>query len=138
MLFRIQISIFLVAALIGQLVQETGALQNSAMPAFSRRSFFAKAVTTGAVVATAAGTYPGIAQASGDEEPRQTRSKVLRGGKEMSDSTHNGTELNDKEANVAGGLLSKMGLDDITPDKGGGERPKGKAPATNRGATPSR
>ena len=36
----------------------------------------------------------------------------------MSDALHNGTDLNGREAEVAGGLLDKMGLVDITPNKG--------------------
>ena len=43
----------------------------------------------------------------------------------MSDATHNGTDMNDKEAGVAGGLLGKMGLDDITPDKGSSAKRSG-------------
>jgi|AntRauTorckE5430_2_1112549.scaffolds.fasta_scaffold17139_1 hypothetical protein len=137
-MFRLQLCVFLVVALVGELVQKTNALQISGMPTFSSRRLFVKVATTGAVVATAAGSYPGNAQASQAEEPRKTRSKTLRGGKEMSDSTHNGTELNDKEANVAGGLLGKMGLDDITPDKGGGGRARGKGFGTSSTAAAGR
>jgi hypothetical protein len=100
-----KLSIFFVAALIGA---EVEALQT----AFSRRSFVGKfaTVSAGAVVA-----IPSIANA--EEEVRQRRKKQLRGGKEVLDATHNGTELNAKEADVAGGLLSKMGVTDIAPDK---------------------
>jgi hypothetical protein len=112
---RIQLCLFLVTALIGQ--QQTEALQS----AFSRRSFVGKLATTGAG-AIVASTFPASANA---EEPRKTRSKTFRGGKEMSDATHNGTDMNDKEAGVAGGLLGKMGLDDITPDKGSSAKKSG-------------
>jgi len=72
----------------------------------SRRSFIGKVAATGAA-AVAVGANPGRASAVGK-----------RGGKEMIDATHNGTPMNGKQDSVAGGLLGKMGLDDITPDKG--------------------
>mmetsp|Transcript_10943 Transcript_10943/g.16421 ORF Transcript_10943/g.16421 Transcript_10943/m.16421 type:complete len:128 (-) Transcript_10943:170-553(-) len=115
---RIQLCLVLVAALIGQ-QQQTEALQS----AFSRRSFVCKVATTGAGAVVASSAFQASANAA--EEPRQTRSKTFRGGKEMSDATHNGTDMNVKEAGVAGGLLGKMGLDDITPDKDAGARRSG-------------
>jgi hypothetical protein len=47
----------------------------------------------------------------------------------MSDALHNGTDLDKGQAEVAGSLLSKMGLVDITPDKGGSSS---RAPPTIR------
>jgi hypothetical protein len=45
----------------------------------------------------------------------------------MSDALHNGTDLNKGEAAVASSLLDKMGLQDITPDKGPNSRAPPKA-----------
>lgn len=89
-----------------------------AQPITSRRTFVGKLVTAGAVVATTA-SNPGMAFA----KPTPTR-----GGKEMIDATHNGTELNGKESGVASGLLGKMGIDDITPDRGSKYSNKGAKP----------
>mmetsp|Transcript_10281 Transcript_10281/g.22878 ORF Transcript_10281/g.22878 Transcript_10281/m.22878 type:complete len:120 (-) Transcript_10281:162-521(-) len=101
---------FLIAALVGQ---QSEAFQTAP---FSRKAFLSKvATTTGALVATGA-LYPNSALAA----PKQKAEKkaAFRGGKEMSDALHNGTDLNKGQAAMASGLLDKMGLVDITPDKG--------------------
>lgn len=67
---------------------------------------------------------PNIALAA--DSPAQGKKELLRGGKNASDALHNGTDLNKKESAVASGLLDKMGLADITPDKG----PNSRAPPT--------
>mmetsp|Transcript_19199 Transcript_19199/g.22200 ORF Transcript_19199/g.22200 Transcript_19199/m.22200 type:complete len:116 (-) Transcript_19199:96-443(-) len=108
-MFKLQICVFLVAALIGQLVQETQAL------AFSRRGFLGNvATTTGAVVVAAAGVCPDVASAA----PEQTKTRTpFRGGNKAITDTHNGTALNGKQDDVASGLMGKMGLVDIAPYK---------------------
>ena len=108
-MFKLQLSIFLIVALIGQFAQETQAL------AFSRRGFFGNVATAGVVAVTAA-ACPGIASAA-PEKPKSTRRPAFRGGNKVITDTHNGTVLNDKQADVAGGLLGKMGISDISPDK---------------------
>ena len=100
----------------------TDALQCSP---FSRRSFIGNLIT-GTVAGTVIATNGNVAWAAetrttasaNSDSNRAKRSKTLRGGKEVMDATHNGTELNEKEVNVAGGLLDKMGVPDITPDRG--------------------
>ena len=57
------------------------------------------------------------AKAGFDNRPK--RSSAFRGGQEAAASTHDGTDLNDAEASVAGGLLEKMGLAD---EKGANDR----------------
>lgn len=113
-MFKSQLCTLIFAALVGQ----SDAL---AQTPSSRRAFIGKIATTGAVVVTAAGANPSSAWAVGK-----------RGGKEMIDATHNGTDLNGKESGVASGLLSKMGIDDITPDRGSNYSTRGgRAPAQN-------
>ena len=120
-MFKSQLFILIVAALAGQ----SDAL---AQPPSSRRTFVGRLVTTGAVLVTAGAANPGSARAVG-----------RRGGKEMIDATHNGTELNGKQSIVASGLLGKMGVDDITPDKGSNYNTKGgKPPAKNNGKASTR
>jgi len=76
-----------------------------AQPFGSRRSFVGKLVTAGAVVATTAASNPGIASAkptptprlgtaSADAKPPPSPRRRMSDGKEGSDATHNGTELN--------------------------------------------
>mmetsp|Transcript_25283 Transcript_25283/g.38931 ORF Transcript_25283/g.38931 Transcript_25283/m.38931 type:complete len:121 (-) Transcript_25283:329-691(-) len=113
MVSKIQLSILIIAALSGQ----SDAL---AQTPSSRRSFIGRIATTGGAAVVAAGVHPGKASAIGK-----------RGGKETIDATHNGTELNGKESGVASGLLGKMGLDDIAPDKGSTKSKRGGAPAKN-------
>ena len=100
------------AALIGS-NKDVEALQPDA---YCRRAFVGNLATMGAGAVAASASFPASAIAADD--PRKRRSKTLRGGKDVSDATHNGTDLNEKETGVAGGLLGKMGLQDITPDKG--------------------
>lgn len=103
-------SLFLIVAI--AILAITQALQ---APTFSRRGFVSKVVTTagaGAVIAT----HPGSAWAAPTGEKKKKK-PAFRGGKEVADATHNGTELNTKEADVASGLLGKMGVTDIAPDK---------------------
>mmetsp|Transcript_28866 Transcript_28866/g.32373 ORF Transcript_28866/g.32373 Transcript_28866/m.32373 type:complete len:129 (+) Transcript_28866:131-517(+) len=104
-------------------IGHTEALQNT--PPFSRRSFAGKLVTgtTGAIIIATSSTSPAWAADTNYKQQTggkavDTRSRTgpksrVAGGKEMSDRAHNGTELDDKEAKVAGGLLDKMGLTDI-------------------------
>ena len=119
-----QVAIFV----IGALAAHSGdALAPQTAPS-SRRSFIGRIATTGAVVAAGV-TDPGKALAVGK-----------RGGKDMIDAGHNGVPLSGKESNVANGLLGKMGLDDITPDKGSkySNTQGGRAPAQDKGKTPTR
>ena len=95
-------------------------------PAISRRSLLSNIATTSAATTSAAillgsATSPAIAK---EEETKNNKKQALRGGKNMSDALHNGTDLNGREAEVASGLLDKMGLVDISPDKG----PSARAP----------
>ena len=73
----------------------------------SRRAFIGKLGTTASVAAIATTINPSNANAVGK-----------RGGKEAIDATHNGTDLNGSQATVASSLLDKMGVQDITADKG--------------------
>ena len=79
-----------------------------------RRDFISNAVTT-----AAAGT---LLPASASAKEQKAKRELLRGGKERSDALHNGTDLNTKESEVASGLLEKMGVPDITADKGPSSR----------------
>ena len=91
-------------------------------PSVTRRAVFQKLATTtvgGGLVASSVVLPPGVASAA---EPKKKKKEMLRGGKDMSDALHNGTDLNGGEAAVASGLLDKMGLNDITPDKGTNSR----------------
>mmetsp|Transcript_6123 Transcript_6123/g.13343 ORF Transcript_6123/g.13343 Transcript_6123/m.13343 type:complete len:120 (-) Transcript_6123:289-648(-) len=106
-------SLFVIAA---TAAQQSEALTQSV---FSRKAFISKAATstlvaTGAVVSM----HPNSAMAA----PTKEKKEAFRGGKNMSDALHNGTDLDKGEAAVAGGLLEKMGLNDITPDKGSNSR----------------
>merc|ERR1712194_480736 len=91
----------------GALVGQLQALQS---PAFSRRSFVAKVATAGAVVALA---NPQSALAA-EQAPKKMK---FRGGKQALDVLHNGPALTSKEEDVSSGLLGKMGIPDISPDK---------------------
>lgn len=107
-MFRLQLHFFFVAALVTLIAKQTHAWQTPTN--VSRRSFFAKVATTGAIVVTA----PGVALAA--PQKKKTRTPFRGGDKNIRD-THNGTELDSKQDVVAGGLLGKMGLNDIAPDK---------------------
>lgn len=114
-MFQLHLCLFLILAILGQLVLKTDALQMTQSPSpFSRRSFFSKAATTGAVIATAA-ALPGSAWAAAPAKAKGNARPAYRGGNKSITDTHNGTELKGKEADVAGGLLGKMGLNDIAP-----------------------
>eukprot|EP00593_Proboscia_inermis_P010473 CAMPEP_0171313294 /NCGR_PEP_ID=MMETSP0816-20121228/40410_1 /TAXON_ID=420281 /ORGANISM="Proboscia inermis, Strain CCAP1064/1" /LENGTH=143 /DNA_ID=CAMNT_0011800449 /DNA_START=37 /DNA_END=468 /DNA_ORIENTATION=+ len=135
--FRLDLCLLIVVFLVGQLVPEIEALR----PAFSsRRHFFSKVASTGGLIVATAGTCPSNAWATVAPVPpaKKQGRPALRGGKEVIDSTHNGTELNEKEANVADGLLSKMGLNDVNPDNGGRNGPNRGRFTTSNGVTPSR
>lgn len=101
-------------------MQETEALTQSP---FSRRAFFSKAASSTLVAAGVVSGHPDRATAA----EKAGKKEAFRGGKTMSDALHNGTDLNKGEAAVAGGLLDKMGLNDITPDKGSNSRAAPKA-----------
>ena len=115
---RLQLCVFLVAALLGPL----SALQSPA--SFSRRQFGSKLATAGAVVALV-GIRPDSSAWAATTAPEAApktavqKRQILRGGRKMADDTHNGTELNEKQASVASGLLGKLGEKDITPYSGG-------------------
>jgi len=118
--------------------EEVSALQN----VFSRKAFVSRATASAsAVVAVASGgailagnpadarARDGILTArikdrspSSSSAPDATskggNGELFRGGKTASDALHNGTDLDGEQAAVAGGLLDKLGLGDITPDKG--------------------
>lgn len=80
-----------------------------------RRDFIANAVTTAAT-----GTL--LLPASASAKEQKAKRELLRGGKGRSDALHNGTDLNTKESEVASGLLDKLGVPDITADKGPSSR----------------
>ena len=86
-------------------------------PAISRKALLQTLAKTSVSTAGVV-LLPQIATAA---EPKQKK-ELLRGGKNMSDALHNGTDLNKGESAVASGLLDKMGLVDITPDKGPNSR----------------
>jgi hypothetical protein len=116
---------------------------------FTRRAFASRAVSyAGSAAAIVALTSydPDVASAregaltarikaassssssSSDATAKAGKRELFRGGKNLSDALHNGTDLDRGQAEVAGGLLDKMGLNDITPDKGANSR----APPTAR------
>jgi hypothetical protein len=66
---------------------------------------------------------PNVASAA--DSAKAGKKELLRGGKNASDALHNGTDLNAKESVVASGLLDKMGLNDIAPEKGSDRAPPG-------------
>ena len=129
----LQICLCIVVSICSTLFGHTNAMQQT--PPFSRRSFVDKLVTgtttTGATVIIVASslTTSATAWAAETHYQQQTGGKAVdtarrsssrvgpksrvAGGKEMSDRAHNGTDLDEKEAKVAGGLLEKMGLTDI-------------------------
>eukprot|EP00555_Chaetoceros_dichaeta_P008327 CAMPEP_0198253326 /NCGR_PEP_ID=MMETSP1447-20131203/3778_1 /TAXON_ID=420782 /ORGANISM="Chaetoceros dichaeta, Strain CCMP1751" /LENGTH=113 /DNA_ID=CAMNT_0043938963 /DNA_START=148 /DNA_END=489 /DNA_ORIENTATION=- len=99
--------------------------------AFTRRDIFAKLASTGAVIATA-GTFPGSALAA--PEPAKKDSLSRRGGSKGIADTHNGTELNGKEADVSTSLMAKMGYTEPDPKQGRVD-PK-RTVTTSNGAAP--
>eukprot|EP00581_Thalassiosira_minuscula_P006938 CAMPEP_0183704494 /NCGR_PEP_ID=MMETSP0737-20130205/1805_1 /TAXON_ID=385413 /ORGANISM="Thalassiosira miniscula, Strain CCMP1093" /LENGTH=120 /DNA_ID=CAMNT_0025931365 /DNA_START=110 /DNA_END=472 /DNA_ORIENTATION=+ len=90
-------------------------------PAISRKALLQKLATTGGGLVASSIVLP--TEAAFAAEPKKKK-ELLRGGKNLSDALHNGTDLNGNEAAVASSLLDKMGLNDITPDKG----PNARAP----------
>jgi hypothetical protein len=147
--YHYAIALFL--ATVARQLQDASALSQNA---FSRKAFVSRVVSS-AVVATTAGTTtaltfdPSIASAregvltarikerasssssaaaASDATSKAGKKELFRGGKNLSDALHNGTDLDRGQAEVAGGLLDKMGLNDITPDKG----PNSRAPPTVR------
>eukprot|EP00986_Skeletonema_menzelii_P014137 scaffold8960_cov154-Skeletonema_menzelii.AAC.4 len=84
-------------------------------PSVSRRALLSNIATSSAAVVL----LPEIASAA---DRKAGKKELLRGGKNASDALHNGTDLNAKEGAVASGLLDKMGLPDITPEKGPSSR----------------
>ncbi len=140
-------AIVLFAATVARQLQDASALSQNV---FSRKAFVSRVVSS-AVVATTAGTTtaltfdPSIASAregvltarikerassssASDATSKAGKKELFRGGKNLSDALHNGTDLDRGQAELAGGLLDKMGLKDITPDKG----PNSRAPPTVR------
>ena len=99
-------------------VQQAAAFQ----PSISRRALLSNIATTATTSAVV--LLPNVALAK-EQKPKK---ELLRGGKNLSDALHNGTDLNEKEGDVAAGLLDKMGLSDITPDQGTNSR----APPTRK------
>jgi len=85
--------------------------------------FVAAGTTAGIVAASSQATWaaekPQYTGAKAGFDNRPKRSSAFRGGQEAAASTHDGTDLNDAEASVAGGLLEKMGLAD---EKGTNDR----------------
>jgi len=148
-----QFTFLLFAAVVAQ--QQSGgvsayALQNNV---FSRKSFVSHGAATFVAVASGGGAIiltgnpaeasarEGIltarikdrasAASSSSSSPDATskggNKELFRGGKNLSDALHNGTDLDVEQAAVAGGLLDKLGLGDITPDKGDNSRAPPKA-----------
>ena len=94
----------------------TAAQQSAAFqPSISRRALLSNIATTSSAVIL----VPEIASAA---DRKAGKKELLRGGKNLSDALHNGTDLNAKEGAVAAGLLDKMGLNDIQPDNGPSSR----------------
>eukprot|EP00579_Thalassiosira_antarctica_P028406 CAMPEP_0202013936 /NCGR_PEP_ID=MMETSP0905-20130828/27665_1 /ASSEMBLY_ACC=CAM_ASM_000554 /TAXON_ID=420261 /ORGANISM="Thalassiosira antarctica, Strain CCMP982" /LENGTH=120 /DNA_ID=CAMNT_0048573653 /DNA_START=38 /DNA_END=400 /DNA_ORIENTATION=- len=110
-----QTYVFLAAVLVGQ---QSEAFQTAP---FSRKTFLSKVVTTTGTLVTTGVLYPNSAVAVPSDQ-KAKKNTNFRGGKEMSDALHNGTDLNKGQAAMAGGLLEKMGLPDITPDNGANSR----------------
>jgi hypothetical protein len=145
-----QSALLLFAAAVSQQSEEVSALQN----VFSRKAFVSRVASaagtatlvaaSGAIlVSNPAGASAreglltarikdrGMAPSSSsapDASSKGGNKELFRGGKNLSDALHNGTDLDRGQAAVAGGLLDKMGLADITPDKG----PNSRAPPTVR------
>ena len=101
-------------------VQQAAAFQ----PSISRRALLSNIATATTATTSAVVLLPNVALAK-EQKPKK---ELLRGGKNLSDALHNGTDLNEKEGDVAAGLLDKMGLSDITPDQGTNSR----APPTRK------
>jgi hypothetical protein len=140
-------SILLTATVVASTTEVSALSQN----VFSRKAFVTRVVTAGSVATFGVMSSPHSASAregalsralnkaptssssspdGGPDANTKAGSKELfRGGKNMSDALHNGTDLDKGQAEVAGSLLSKMGLVDITPDKGGSSS---RAPPTIR------
>merc|ERR1719223_1219022 len=128
MLARMQV-FFLSLVVGGVAVGKVEALQPQTT-SWNRRNFLGQLVAgTGTAVLTSTTNAPIVWATTSDDtidlsssstktttspvNSRQRRSKTLRGGNEMSAATHDGTDLNDAESIVAGGLLDKMGLADV-------------------------
>mmetsp|Transcript_14196 Transcript_14196/g.20975 ORF Transcript_14196/g.20975 Transcript_14196/m.20975 type:complete len:124 (+) Transcript_14196:198-569(+) len=109
----------LTVALVVLIAGQSNALQT---PVVSRRNILSKVVTTttaATIVLVAGGADSAFAATAPTKKKQEQRAGAFRGGKEVLDAGHNGTELNERQAGVAGGLLDKMGITDIAPDKGG-------------------
>ncbi|KAL7524648.1 hypothetical protein ACHAWF_001034 [Thalassiosira exigua] len=104
------------------LVAALAAHADAFQPAISRKALLQNAARASASAAAVVLLPPQIASAA--DAPERKKKELLRGGKNLSDALHNGTDLNGGESAVASGLLDKMGLNDITPDKG----PNARAP----------
>ena len=148
-----QSAFLLFAAVLAQQQSEGGGVVSAALQnnVFSRKAFVSHAGAA-ALVAVASGGGGGIVILTGNPAEASAREGILtarikdrasssspdatskggnkdlfRGGKNMSDALHNGTDLDGEQAAVAGGLLDKLGLGDITPDKGDNSRAPPKA-----------
>ena len=104
---RFFLSLFLLAGLAQALQSPT--------PVNGRRTFLAQAGVAATAFVVVAPNAALAAESAVKSKPKRGR---FRGGRGAADDTHNGTELNGSQADVAGGLLGKMGIPDITPDKG--------------------
>eukprot|EP00956_Cyclotella_meneghiniana_P031660 scaffold83778_cov73-Cyclotella_meneghiniana.AAC.6 len=80
----------------------------------SRKDLISNIATASSII-----LLPNVASAA---ETKAGTKAPLRGGKNASDALHNGTDLNKVESAVAGGLMEKMGLPDIAPDKDSSSR----------------
>mmetsp|Transcript_43584 Transcript_43584/g.85532 ORF Transcript_43584/g.85532 Transcript_43584/m.85532 type:complete len:139 (-) Transcript_43584:52-468(-) len=118
---RRRLRLSLAAAALALAAPPSAALHVTPPPACTRRTFFARLTTTTGAAAVFAAA-PGGALAD-PPKPKEAKRSVMRGGgnKGITD-LHNGVVLNTKESVVASGLLGKMGIEDITPDKDGGVR----------------
>ena len=95
------------------------AWQSQPQPQTNRRNFMGKliAVSSAAAVVSSTGVDAGWAAEGYVQQQYRGRKGAaqgaFRGGSAMSSATHDGTDLNAAETNVAGGLLDKMGLSEV-------------------------
>ena len=102
----------LIVAIIISCLYEADAFQ----PGFSRRALLQN-TKNGIIAASLVVVVPLFPEVASAKTSKQKK-ELLRGGKGRSDALHNGTDLNKGQSAVASGLLDKLGVPDITPDKG--------------------
>ncbi|CAB9528496.1 expressed unknown protein [Seminavis robusta] len=103
-------------------------LQSPVAVTISSRRGFGATLAAGAAIVVGSQSAVAADDDAGKKKANNNKTKKDKGGYEYAaaDATWYGTVLNEKESQVAGGLLDKLGVDDIAPDKDAKTAGKGK------------